>query len=242
MNREESLQTKAHQLTTAGIKGSLNRLSDAMRVRAAALLAAGMNLVNVAKVCNVNVRTVKRWRGSDPIFRHCYESFATQQTEVMTETLLLGERKAIATMLEAMSASTPVRKRVKGETKIVLQPDWPTRMRAAERMLDMRGQRGKPVERQEIKQETITGDLTQAITAALADPGMQGYLQRVLVPDAEFEVVEGTEDGPARLYAGADSGASAGSEQGSPGRDEVLSISQETSRVHERHPGEDSLE
>lgn len=57
--------------------------------------------------------------------------------------LLEGEAHAVQTLISALEATTTA----KSGKRVVVVPDWPSRIKAAESLLNRRGERGKPIDR-----------------------------------------------------------------------------------------------
>jgi len=89
---------------------------------------------------------------------------ATDATVI--ELLEEGERKAAATLGEALDATAPDG-----------SPLWDIRIKAAVRFLDAAGRRGKPADKIETQMLSLTGDAAKAaLVNALRDPGVRAFL------------------------------------------------------------------
>lgn len=92
------------------------------------------------------------------------------------------------------------------------------RFKAAETLLDRMGLRGRPIERKQEQIQTFSGNMDEAVAKALADPGVQSWLQKggldglKQLPAAVAEEVfvgshpQGEVAGPAELPVGSDDG------------------------------------
>lgn len=177
-------------------------IRESLMARAAALKVAGATDAETAKACGVSTATIRTWRQNERYIAFM-EGFVEATAKAVETMLEVGEKKASAVMVEALDAETSEGR-----------PDWNIRLQAARRLLDMQGQRGRPTEKQEINQTTreIRGDMTEALTTALRDPGVQrwiaesGILKQLPPPsvppesqeediqDAEYEVVQEPSD------------------------------------------------
>jgi hypothetical protein len=181
------------------------------KAQAVRFLALGMNAKEVSERIGVHHDTVRKWK-RDPLFQAAVDRLQERHQDMMEEELLEGEKRAMKTIFEALEARLPGTVLVKEDgEKVEFEgpPDWKTRMNAAIRMLDMQGRRGKPVEKQEVKQEMITGDLNELLRQALADPGVRDFMlesgiagalpspvpPEEEIPEGEFEVVRDEESG-----------------------------------------------
>lgn len=159
---------------------------------AARLLSMGKNYVETAEACGVSTQTIKNWE-QKPLFQEHVEKLMEERFSALEEVLLDGEQQAVLVLMDALKA---VRLAGQKGNRITV-PDWKTRLAAAFRLLDAAGKRGKPVERVQSQHTEISGDITEALTAALRDPGVQKFMkeQKILllpeeiVSDVEFETV-----------------------------------------------------
>lgn len=132
--------------------------------RAAKYLALEVPISQVAKFVGVSRQTVHAWLGI-PEFQALVQQFTENNLALLEDILLEGERAAAIAL-----------------TELVNSEDEEMRFKAAVRLLDMRGQRGKPVDKTESKTLALKGDVNKLLEAALRDPSVRGYLKGLTVP------------------------------------------------------------
>jgi hypothetical protein len=93
------------------------------------------------------------------------QQFTENNMALLEDILLEGERAAAIAL-----------------TALVSSDNEEMRFKAAVRLLDMRGQRGKPVDKTENKTLALKGDVNKLLEAALRDPSVRGYLKGLTVP------------------------------------------------------------
>jgi hypothetical protein len=86
----------------------------------------------------------------------------------------------------------------------MMVPDWPSRIRAAESLLDRRSERGKPVERVQAANFNFTPEVRNELSQALRDPAVQAMLdadpelkKQLVLELARMQAATGTENLPA---------------------------------------------
>jgi hypothetical protein len=143
------------------------------QVHAAVYLASGLSAGETARRCGLSRSTVTRWL-QNPRFALAVRE-ATQTHVGRIQALLLeGEIRASQTLIAALDAMTPT----KSGSKVVMVPDWPSRIRAADSLLDRRSERGKPIER--VQSENVNwnpGEMRSELASALHDPAVQKLLR-----------------------------------------------------------------
>ena len=136
------------------------------QLRAIRLLAAGTNGKRTAELVGVTEMTMVNWKKEPEFKRHLVGLFE-RHNEVMRQTLLEGELEAATALREALTATD-------GEGN----PQWKPRIQAATRLLDGRGERGKPMEEIQNRLTYIGGDdLGVALGRALRDPAVKAWIQ-----------------------------------------------------------------
>lgn len=121
--------------------------------KAVAASKVGMSLEAVTVACQ------------DPTFIAQVERLADQHAEVMSNMLENAEALAVQTLTDLLEAS-----------------DEEVRLKAAMNLLDRAGRRGTPVTKveQNTVQRTVElkGDMNEALSKALLDPGVRAWLQQ----------------------------------------------------------------
>lgn len=112
----------------------------------------------------ISRQTLHNWLTQEA-FKAEVEKFMEANIGLLEEILLEGERTAAITLVDLLSS-----------------PDDELKFKAATRLLDMRGQRGKPVDKSEVKSLELKGDLNEALRHALRDPSVRKYLNDISVP------------------------------------------------------------
>lgn len=172
-------------------------------------LAAGFSPAEIARLLRVSSRQIRAWL-ADPAFAAEVERTVASHDAAMQDLLIYGEEVAVTTALMVMQDA------VDGRGKI----DYKTRLQAALEFLNRKGQRGAPVQSQEVKQLTLTGNMNDALSQALRDPGVRDWLDKepdvlkalvsgepsaaqphevpspVELPSSDFEILDGEEDAP----------------------------------------------
>lgn len=151
------------------VKGFVNGCTPVQHV-AVRYLAAGWDIERVAEELKVKKGVVKKWFDSDPAFQRAYQEAVVTHTEVVEALLLVGEREAARTLIEALAAD-------KGDKL----PNWPVRVQAAMSLMDRAGTRGRAIERQQVAQVTANikanAGAEDALRKALRDPGVRSWLK-----------------------------------------------------------------
>jgi hypothetical protein len=114
--------------------------------------------------------------------------------------LLEGEVRASQTLIAALDAMMPA----KSGSKVIMVPDWPSRIRAADSLLDRRSERGKPVERVQAANFNFTPEVRSELSQALHDPVVKQMLdedpdlkRRLVLELARLQTGAGPESLPA---------------------------------------------
>ncbi len=132
-------------------------------------LAAGWSVPKTAAELKLPPGSVRKWH-NEPLFLEALRAATVEHAELIEAMLLVGEREAAKTMIDALSAQTK-----NGE------PAWQIRVTAAMNLLDRKGNRGKAIDRQQVASVNTeikaTGDVEGALRNALRDPGVRAWLK-----------------------------------------------------------------
>ena len=164
------------------VKGFVNGLSPVQHV-AIRYLAAGWSVEKVADEMKLPKAVVQRWLKSNFTFKAAYQQAVVAHTEIVEALLLVGEREAAATLIEALKAN-----------KSDKSPNWTVRVQAAMSLMDRAGERGRATEKQQVAQVTAhvkaDGNAENALRKALRDPGVRAWLKETgQMPAVEAEVL-----------------------------------------------------
>jgi hypothetical protein len=135
-------------------------------LRAALLSVTGKAPQEIADRLAIPKSTVLTWLARKDVKLYM-DLLVEDHAAIVGQELLKGELEAVDTVRAALSATTDSGK-----------PDWNVRLRAALRLLDAAGARGKPVEQVEQKTVQFHGNVDEALTRALLDPAVQEVLKR----------------------------------------------------------------
>lgn len=132
-------------------------------------LAAGWSPEKVAEAMKLPTGVVRKWQKNDPKFVMAYQQAVVHQADLVEALLLVGEREAARTLIEALEAK-------RGD-----QPNWPVRVQAAMSLMDRAGERGRATEKQQVAQVTAhvqaNAGSEEALRRALRDPGVRTWLK-----------------------------------------------------------------
>lgn len=127
-------------------------------------MATATPLNEICRRLDISAPTFRSWR-QDPEFVEALQNLVEKHDALMSEELLEGELEALATVREGLLAND-----TKGN------PDWDARLRAAFRLLDAAGRRGKPAEKSENTITTV-GSGSGELAEALNDPAVRAWLE-----------------------------------------------------------------
>jgi hypothetical protein len=181
-------------------------------------LASGLSAGETAKRCGVSRNTVAKWL-QDPRFVRAVQEGTKSYVGRIQALLLEGEVRASQTLIAALDAMMPA----KSGSKVTMVPDWPSRIRAADSLLDRRSERGKPVERVQAANFNFTPEVRSELSRALHDPAVQQMLdgdpdlkRRLVLELARMQMGAGTESLPALPRSVADAEPSCTAEDNEP--------------------------
>lgn len=145
-----------------------------MQLVVARELAKGRDARTVRRQFGITTGAWATWF-KDPAFLDQVQRKVERFDALVEETLAEGEIEAASTLVQALAATSPIKRK---DGSILQFPNWDVRVRAAVSLLDRRGERGKPVERQLGATLNIkSGDIAKQLAGALADPAVQQFLQ-----------------------------------------------------------------
>lgn len=151
------------------VRGFINGLTPVQHV-AVRYLAAGWDEGRVATELKLPKAIVKKWMRDVPAFIRAYQEAVVTHRDVVEAMLLVGEREAARTLIEALDA-----------TKSDKTPNWVVRVQAAMSLMDRAGERGRATEKQQVAQVTAhvkaDGHAEEALRRALRDPGVRSWLK-----------------------------------------------------------------
>jgi hypothetical protein len=136
-------------------------------------LASGLSAGETAKRCGVSRNTVSKWLQDGRFMRAVQEATLSYVGRIQAF-LLEGEVRASQTLIAALDAMMPA----KSGSKVMMVPDWPARIRAADSLLDRRSERGKAVDRVQAQHLNLNQtDVRSELARALHDPEVQQMLR-----------------------------------------------------------------
>lgn len=139
-------------------------MSEQQKQRAAKYLALEVPISQVARMIGASRQTVHNWLGQEE-FRAMIEQFTSEHTSLLEDILLAGEKQAAISLTELLQSESEE-----------------IRFKAATRLLDMRGLRGKPVDKAEVKSVELKGDVNELMRQLLRDPSVRGFISSLPVP------------------------------------------------------------
>lgn len=139
-------------------------MSEQQKQRAAKYLALDVPIAQVARLVGLSRQTIHNWLGQED-FRALIERFTTEHVALLEDILLAGEKQAAITLTELLNSENEE-----------------VRFKAATRLLDMRGMRGKPAEKLEARTLELKGDLNETLAQLLREPAVRKLLQGQSVP------------------------------------------------------------
>jgi hypothetical protein len=123
---------------------------------AAKYLALEVPIAQAAKLVGCSRQTIHTWLGTED-FRSLVAKFTEDHLALLEDILLEGERGAAIALTELLHSDSEE-----------------MRFKAATRLLDMRGVRGKPVDKSEVRE--LKGDLNELLKLAMRDPSVRKLL------------------------------------------------------------------
>lgn len=137
--------------------------------RAIRLLATATPIREICTKLDVTAHTFRGWR-AEPEFQQALDDLIEKHDAIMSENLLEGELEALRVVRDGLGALDQ-----KGE------PAWDIRMKAAFRLLDAAGRRGKPAEKSEAVVTTVSQG-NEELAMALRDPSVRAWLEKTYGP------------------------------------------------------------
>lgn len=139
-------------------------MSEQQKQRAAKYLALDVPIAQVARLVGLSRQTLHNWLGQED-FRALVERFTNEHAALLEDILLAGEKQAAITLTELLNSENEE-----------------VRFKAATRLLDMRGIRGKPADKLEARSLELKGDLNETLAQLLREPAVRKLLQGQSVP------------------------------------------------------------